>query len=164
MAERDGTALHPLVRFIATGAYLGYGPIAPGTWGSLGCAVLLWFFAPEPHSLTGGLALAALLSILAFIALAVWTSDRAERSFGHDSSRIVIDEFAGFVLAVAFLPKSLLLYVVAFVLFRAFDIVKPFPARRLESLPGGVGIVMDDVVAGLYTNLLLRLMLFVRGW
>lgn len=164
MAEREGSGLHPLVKFIATGGYLGYGPVAPGTWGSLGCAVLMWFLVPSFVPVLSGLALsAALLSMVAFVAMAVWSADLAERSFGHDASRIVIDEFAGFAVAVAFLPKSLMLYVVAFVLFRALDIVKPFPARRAESLRGGLGIVMDDVVAGLYTNLLLRLMLFVRG-
>ena len=76
----------------------------------------------------------------------------------------MIDEYAGFVLSVLMLPRSLLVFAVAFVLFRVIDIVKPFPARRAEALPGGVGIVMDDVVAGIYTNILLRVMLLVQGW
>ncbi len=164
MAEHR-TKLHPVVRFLATGAYLGYAPVAPGTVGSLGCAVLIWFFVPEVTAATSHLGLwVMLLSTLAFAALAIWAADLAERQFGHDSSRIVIDEYAGFVVSVLLLPKSLLLFAVAFVLFRALDIVKPFPARQAEALPGGVGIVMDDLVAGIYTNILLRVMLLVQGW
>jgi phosphatidylglycerophosphatase A len=157
--------LHPVVRFLATGAYMGYAPVAPGTVGSLGCAVLVWFFVPEVTPASSPLALGVmLLSTLAFAALAIWAAALAERQFGHDSSRIVIDEYAGFVISVLLLPKSLLLFAVAFVLFRALDIVKPFPARQAEALPGGVGIVMDDLVAGIYTNVLLRVMLLVQGW
>jgi len=159
------TKLHPVVRFLATGAYLGYAPVAPGTVGSLGCAVLMWFFVPEVTAATSHLGLwVMLLSTLAFAALAIWAADLAERQFGHDSSTIVIDEYAGFVVSVLLLPKSLLLFAVAFVLFRALDIVKPFPARQAEALPGGVGIVTDDLVAGIYTNILLRVMLLVQGW
>ncbi|MBN2565947.1 MAG: phosphatidylglycerophosphatase A [Candidatus Eisenbacteria bacterium] len=154
----------PLVRFIATGAGLGYSPFAPGTVGSAGCAVLLWFLAPEVTVAASPLAIfAAVISTLAFAAMSVWFADGAERIYGHDSSRIVIDEFAGFVVAVLLLPKSLLVYAVAFLLFRAMDIVKPFPARGAEALPGGIGIVVDDLVAGVYTNLLIRLMLLARG-
>ncbi len=165
MNEAEDRRLHPLVRFIATGAYLGYAPLAPGTAGSLGCALLMWFFVPGVRASASPLGTAvALLSALAFIALAVWASDVGEKSLGHDSSRIVVDEFAGYVAAVLFLPKTLPVYIVAFFLFRAMDIVKPFPARRAEGLPGGLGVVMDDVVAGMYTNLLVRIMLLVRGW
>jgi phosphatidylglycerophosphatase A len=157
--------MSPIVRFLATGAYLGYAPFAPGTVGSLGCAVLVWFFVPEvtPASSTLAVIVAAITTI-AFTALAVWAAGLAERTFGHDSSRIVIDEYAGFLFSIFLLPRSLYVFAVAFVLFRALDIVKPFPARRAESLPGGTGIVMDDVVAGIYTNILLRVMLLVQGW
>ena len=154
-----------MVRFLATGAYLGYAPIAPGTVGTLGCAVLLWFVVPEVTAASSHLALVMMLmSTLAFVALAIWSADLAERQFGHDASRIVIDEYAGFVFSILLLPKSLLVFAVAFLIFRALDIVKPFPARQAEALPGGTGIVMDDVVAGIYTNILLRVMLLVQGW
>jgi len=157
--------LHPVVTFLATGAYLGYAPVAPGTVGSLGCAALMWFLIPQVTPASSPLALGVmLLSVLAFVALAIWAADAAERQFGHDASKIVIDEYAGFVFSVLLLPKSLLVFAVAFVLFRAMDIVKPFPAKQAEALPGGVGIVMDDVVAGIYTNILLRVMLLVQGW
>ena len=164
MEERT-PRLNPLVRFLATGAYLGYAPVAPGTVGSLGCAVLVWFAVPEVTHTSPPLAIAVVvLSTLAFIAMSIWAAGLAERSFGNDASRIVIDEYAGFLISVLLLPKSLFLFAVAFLLFRALDIVKPFPARRAESLPGGTGVVMDDVVAGIYANLLLRVMLLVQGW
>jgi phosphatidylglycerophosphatase A len=164
MTEEAGARLHPLVRFLATGAYLGYSPVAPGTAGSLGCAVLVWLFMPEVTHASSPVAIAvAALSTAAFVALSVWAAGAAERRYGHDASRIVIDEYAGYLVSIFLLPKSLLVLGAAFLLFRALDIFKPFPARRAESLPGGVGIVMDDVVAGIYTNLLLRVMLLVQG-
>lgn len=154
---------HPFVRFIATGGYLGYAPFAPGSVGALGCVILLWFLLPEilPRSAVTSLVLLG-LSSLAFIALAVWASTRAELHFGHDASRIVVDEYVGMLVAVLLLPKTIVVYAVAFVLFRIFDILKPFPARRAESLPGGVGIVMDDVIAGIYANVLVQIMLLVK--
>jgi phosphatidylglycerophosphatase A len=95
----------------------------------------------------------------------MWAAGVAEHSFGQkDASRIVIDEFAGYLIAVAFLPKTLLIYAAAFVVFRVIDVLKPFPAARLESVPGGAGVVLDDLVAGVYANVLIRIMLLVKGW
>lgn len=162
--EAEPVKLHWLVRLLATGAYLGYAPVAPATVGSLGCAVLLWFLMPDVARGVPPLSMAALaISIVAFVVLSVWIAGRAERAFGRDSGRIVIDEFAGYLVAVAFLPKTLLVYVLALALFRVLDVVKPFPARRAESAGGGVGVVLDDVVVGVYTNVLIRVMLLVRG-
>jgi len=152
--------LHPVVRFVATGAFLGYSKVAPGTVGSLGCALLVWLAVPQLTPASAPAALTVYLaSVAALLALAVWASDAAERAFGKDSPRIVIDEFAGFVLSVLLLPKTPFVFAAAFLLFRVVDILKPFPARRAEVLPGGVGIVADDVVAGAYANVLLRVML-----
>jgi phosphatidylglycerophosphatase A len=163
MSARATPGLHPVARLIATGLFLGYSPVAPGTAGAVGCAALAWFVLPGA---TPGWPVAGItvLSALAFIAVAVWASTEAERAFGHDSSRIVVDEFAGLLVAVLFLPKSPFVYAAAFVLFRLADILKPFPARRAESLPGGVGIVADDVVAGLYANALVRIMMVAGAW
>jgi len=164
MPERAEPRLHPLVKFLATGAYLGYSPIAPGTAGAFGCGVLLWFAVPEITPAASPQTIAVLIvSVLAFFLLSLWVAGVSERHFGHDGSRIVIDEFCGYVFAVLLLPKTYLIYGAAFVLFRLLDILKPFPARRAESLPGGYGVVMDDVVAGVYTNLLLRLMMAAVG-
>jgi len=163
MSARATPKLHPLARLIATGLFLGYSPVAPGTAGALGCAVLAWYVLPG-GALSWQVVALTLLSALAFMAVAVSVSTEAERVLGHDSSRIVVDEFAGLLVAVLFLPKSPFVYAAAFVLFRLADILKPFPARRAESLPGGVGIVADDVVAGVYANALVRIMIAAGGW
>ncbi|MBD3367417.1 MAG: phosphatidylglycerophosphatase A [Candidatus Eisenbacteria bacterium] len=160
MTERLGLT----ARLVATGLGSGYSPVAPGTAGSFLCAVLAWFLVPETTAADPMLNIAAhAVSLAAFAALAVWASDRAQAVYGHDASRIVVDEFAGYLVAIFLLPKTLLVAVAAFLLFRVLDVVKPFPARRAESLPGGLGIVTDDLVAGVYANLLVRLMLLVRG-
>ncbi|MBM3306926.1 MAG: phosphatidylglycerophosphatase A [Candidatus Eisenbacteria bacterium] len=165
MKRAGALTLDPVARLLATGFFLGYSPAAPGTVGALGFAALLWFLVPTgaPAAAPVGL-LVMLLSVLAFLALAIWAASAAERAFGHDSSRIVVDEFAGMLVAVLFLPKSLTVYGAAFVLFRIADILKPFPGRRVESLPGGLGVVADDVVAGLYANVLVRLMMAAGSW
>jgi phosphatidylglycerophosphatase A len=165
MRSASSPNLNPLVHLVATGAYLGHSPFAPGTVGALGCALVLWFLVPEVTTASPPLSVFTLLvSVAALVALSVWSSGIAERSFGKDASRIVIDEWSGFVIAVLLLPKTVFVFAVAFVLFRALDILKPFPARRCEAIPGGLGVVLDDVVAGVYTNILVRAMLLVKGW
>ena len=89
--------------------------------------------------------------------IAVYAAQAMERKWGKDPSRVVVDEAVGFLVTVAFLPPGLATASAGFVLFRIFDIAKPPPARRLESLPGGWGVVMDDVAAGVYGNLVLQL-------
>lgn len=102
----------------------------------------------------------ALLTLAAFTALGIWAADRAEPIFGEkDSPKIVVDEIAGFMIANFAAPERLAPLVAAFILFRFFDIIKPYPARRAERLPGGFGVVLDDVVAGLYTLAVVRIAL-----
>lgn len=86
----------------------------------------------------------------------------AEEEYGHDARRIVIDEVFGMGVSLLFMPKKLGYYVVAFVLFRLFDIVKPFPARHAEKLPSGWGVMTDDLVAGIYSNVLMQIYLLLR--
>ncbi len=139
-----------LVILVSTVFCLGYSPIVPGTVGSAGGIAVYW--------LTAGLPWQWRCVLLAgVLAASVWSAGRAERLFGvKDSRRIVIDEAAGLLVALAAIPRRWDLVIAGFVLFRLFDIVKPFPARRSESLPGGLGVTTDDVVAGIYTNLTLR--------
>ena len=139
--------MRKLILFVATGAGSGYSPIASGTAGSL---VGLLLYVPLRH-LPGGL---FLLVLLAVTGLGTWVAGRAERLFGReDDGRITIDEVVGMLIALAFLPFRVDTALAAFLLFRLFDIWKPPPARRAESLPGGVGVMADDLVAGLYANL-----------
>jgi phosphatidylglycerophosphatase A len=140
---------------VVTFCGLGNLPVAPGTWGTLGAAAVHALVAATvgtQHSPALLPVLAAMFTV-ASIAYCPW----AERFYGRkDPSRFVIDEVAGYFLVVSFFPgrPQLLVGVLAFFTFRLFDVIKPFPARRLERLPAGIGIVIDDLVAALYAALL----------
>ena len=136
---------------IATFFGAGYGRPGPGTWGSV-AALLLWAafaFALHPSTLT--LILALTLGVVVATALGIPAATIVERESGRtDPGFVVIDEVAGQWVALLFSPADWRHGLIALVLFRLFDIVKPFPVRRFERLPGGWGIVFDDVAAGLY--------------
>lgn len=137
---------------LATGFGSGLSPVAPGTAGTL-VAVPLGYVL----TVSAGAALQA-AAIVAATGVAVWAAGVAAPRFGlKDPGQIVVDEIAGYLVAVAFLPAGWPTLVAGFFLFRLFDILKPPPCRRLEALPGGLGIVADDVMAGVYANLALRL-------
>lgn len=144
-----------LILFLATGAYLGYAPVASGTVGSL-AALPLIFVSAALFAFSPALQLVALSAL---IGVACWLAGAAEGYLGeHDSGKIVIDEIAGFLCATAWLDLTLSRLILAFALFRLFDILKPPPARYFDrQVTGGLGVVFDDVVAGLYANLVLRL-------
>ncbi len=139
-----------LVLFVATGGGSGYLPIAPGTWGSA-VGVLLWA-ALLPLLAVPMAAYSAV--VVAVSALGWWAADRAESLFERrDDGRITVDEVAGMLLALAYLPLRWDVALAGFLLFRALDIWKPWPARAAERLPGGLGVMADDLVAGAYANL-----------
>ncbi len=137
-----------LILFLATGAGSGYAPFAPGTAGAV-VGLLLWAAAAVGLGASGAALLAGLVAISA---LGVWSAGRAEALLGHDDPRITIDEVAGIWLALLWLPARLDVALVGFVLFRIFDIWKPPPLRAAEALPGGLGVMADDLLAGLYAN------------
>ncbi len=143
-------------RLLVTGFFSGYSVFASGTCGSA-VALLIYALIPPLSSVEW----VALLLIL--FPIAVYLSYKGEREWGHDPPQVVIDEVVGFFVTTAFLPQSLLLGIVAFFLFRALDVVKPPPARQAEYLPGGWGVVVDDVVAAVYANILIRIGLLVVG-
>lgn len=135
--------------FIASVAYLGYSPLAPGTVGTLGALALYWWLVPTHYWV--------IIIAAAATATGVWAAGVAEKTWGvKDPRRVCVDEFAAYFVAVAFLPKTLTYAALAFLLFRAFDVLKPYPAGRSQRLPGGWGIMADDVVAALYANLVLQ--------
>jgi phosphatidylglycerophosphatase A len=146
-----------LARFVATGFGSGYSPVAPGTAGSLVGLLLFW---PLARVHVGWLALA----IVAGFAVGVVASAATAREVGlEDPGIVVVDEVVGMWITLALVPFTPLTAVLGFLLFRVMDVVKPPPARQLEHLHGGLGIMADDVMAGIYANLALRLVLRVLG-
>ncbi len=146
--------------FVATCGYLGYAPIAPGTFGS--AAGLLVFFAVQA---TGSIPV-ELVSIVALFAIGIWSGTIAEHHFGGiDPGPVVLDEVVGMLITLAFIPVGLSGAVAGFLLFRLFDVLKPFPAARFERLHGGLGVMADDAMAAVYANLALRaLMWYAPEW
>lgn len=140
-----------LVLFFAQGAWTGKAPIAPGTAGSL-VGVLLYL------ALAGLSAGWYVFTCILAVGIAVWTAGQAEKLLGQkDAPSIVIDEIAGYLVAMSLLPSGWGFMAAGFILFRLFDIIKPFPLKRLQDLHGGLGIVLDDVGAGIYANVILQI-------
>ncbi|NLN85323.1 MAG: phosphatidylglycerophosphatase A [Candidatus Cloacimonetes bacterium] len=144
---------HP-ENFIASLFGVGFIPFAPGTWGTLfaaGIYLLLpqSLFEGKGWWFTG-------LGLLVVSLFSVWISGLAEKKLGKDAPAIVIDEFCGYFVSVMFLPKSVLMAVYAFALFRVFDIAKPFPINVSQRLKGGWGVVVDDLLAGFYANVVIQ--------
>ena len=147
--------MNTLARALATWFGCGYAPKGPGTAGSLGALVVAW---PLRHQPPWFFALLALI----LLAPAIWSAGSTARQVGKkDPQIVVIDEVIGQWIALAgaalYSPAA---WIAAFLLFRAFDIWKPWPVRQLEQLPGGSGIVLDDVMAGIYA----ALVLYLVGW
>ena len=131
-------------RFVATFFYLGKLPFAPGSWGSLG-ALLLWLLLPITFSVH-------LSVIIILFVLGVYSSSKMAKYLDeHDPSEVVIDEVVGMGISLFMLPHNFLLYLLSFILFRVFDILKPSFIYRIQNLSGGWGIMLDDVLAGLLT-------------
>ena len=138
-----------LYKMIASVFYIGYLPVAPGTLGSLAAIILYYVIC---HSTIVMAIVIVLVIILGFI-----TSGRVEKMFGEkDPGEIVIDEFAGMLISLYRLPPTMGYVVTGFLLFRFFDIVKPKPISSLEKLKGSLGIMSDDIIAGVYTNIILQ--------
>jgi phosphatidylglycerophosphatase A len=140
----------------ASGFYIGFIRGAPGTYASLITAILYF----TVHQLSGRILPVLHLSTVCLITIAgvLAAAELSRRTGKEDPSFIVIDEVAGQLLTFLFLPVSVLNLVLGFIAFRAFDIWKPFPIRRLESFENGVGVMADDLLAGLYGNALLHLL------
>jgi phosphatidylglycerophosphatase A len=148
-----------LTLFVASGAYTGYIPVASGTWGTLVAFPLFWMLAPWQHrspALYLGVFIVAVLA-------ACWIAGRAEVLLQeHDSHAIVIDEIVGYLAATLFMAPTWENTLLAFVIFRIFDVIKPPPAGYIDrAVPGGAGVVLDDVVSGIYANLAARIVLAI---
>jgi phosphatidylglycerophosphatase A len=149
-----------LAVFLATAGYAGYFPIAPGTMGSA-VGLLVYLLVPWTQSTALEIGL-----IVVLFATGVWAGTIAEQYFGGiDPGPIVLDEVVGMLITLAFIPVGWSGAIVGFLLFRIFDVVKPYPAARFEKLHGGLGVMADDAMAAVYANVSLRLLLALfPGW
>jgi phosphatidylglycerophosphatase A len=145
---------------LASCGYLGYAPVAPGTFGSAAGVALGYLIRAS------GSRAIEVAAIVVLFGVGVWSAGAAERVLGMtDPGPVVIDEVVGMLITMALLPLNGLGVFAAFLVFRFLDVVKPWPASRFEALHGGLGIVADDAMAGVYGNLVMRgLLLLAPAW
>jgi phosphatidylglycerophosphatase A len=145
---------------ICSFGYVGYIPFAPGTFGAAVGLGLVWLLRMTSRPWV------ELPIVIVLFALGAWSGTRAEAYFGTtDPGQGVIDEVMGMLITLLFIPIGLSGAIAGFLIFRVFDVIKPYPASRLEHLPGGTGMMADDAMAGVYANLALRLVMWaVPQW
>lgn len=142
---------------MATLGFIGYLPIAPGTWGSAAAAIIVYLWRPSSAHLIA----AALVTYI----IGIYAAGVAERVTGKkDCGHIIIDEVAGYFVTVVFVPQTFWYLAAAFFVFRFFDIVKPPPVRQVErALQGGLGVMTDDILAGMYSNFSIQLWMMISA-
>lgn len=145
--------LTKIEKFFGSGFYSGYIPFAPGTMGSL--AALVLYLVPGFEVLFIHLGF-----ILVFTIWGIFIADKFDKFYGKDPKQCVIDEFVGTWISLLFIPKEFRFIVVAFIIWRILDITKPYPANKLENLKGGWGIMMDDVMSGIYTFIIMHIIIY----
>jgi phosphatidylglycerophosphatase A len=151
------TASSRIAFAVATFGFSGYAPVAPGTAGSAAGLLLIL------PLLMLGVPWIGLVVAVALFFVGVWSATRVEQHLGvEDPGLVVIDEVLGMLVSLLWLPLSWPVVVAAFLVFRVFDVIKPWPAGRFERLGGGLGIMADDAMAGVYANLVLQLLVWWR--
>ena len=143
-------------KIIGSGFYTGYIPFASGTFGSLAAIVI--YFIPGFERLE-----IIIPAIVLFFGYGLFVSFKFEKVYGKDPSQCTVDEVVGTWIALIALPKIFLIVLTSFLIWRALDIIKPFPARTSEKLPGGFGIMIDDVIAGFYSLIIVHLIVYTFG-
>lgn len=149
-----------LAIIIATGFGSGYTPKAPGTAGAFVALILSLILLQCNINLD----ITHLILSIVFTFLGVWATNVMEEDWGHDPGKIVVDEMVGIWITFLLVPASIWVYVLGFVLFRVFDIIKPFGIRRVEKLPRGWGVMLDDVAAGIFANVTLQALLMANTY
>jgi phosphatidylglycerophosphatase A len=147
--------MNRLALVIATAGFVGFVPVAPGTAGSA-VGLLIYVILRVIDS-----GIAEALAIASALLLGIWSAEIVERQLGKDPGPVVIDEVLGMLVTLAFLNVTSFGALVGFIVFRVYDVLKPYPAARLEHLRGGPGIMLDDLVAGVYGHLTMRLLIAV---
>ncbi len=141
-------------RLFGSGFFTGYIPLASGTFGSAAALFIYWIPGFEnPYIL--------IPAVIIFTFYGIYVGTKFEKLYGKDPSQCTIDEVVGMWISLLFLPKSYLISGIAFFVWRILDIVKPFPARRLEKIEGGLGIMADDVAAGIYSLIIMHVLVAV---
>jgi phosphatidylglycerophosphatase A len=141
-------------KFIGSGFFTGYFPVASGTVGSI--AAIIIYLIPGFEQLY-----IILTATIIFIVYGIYLGTKFEAEYGKDPAQCTVDEVAGTWISLIALPKTLWIIVATFFLWRILDIIKPPPARNLERLKGGLGIMMDDVISGLYTLIIMHLVVYL---
>lgn len=148
--------MQKIIKVIASFFYLGYSPVAPGTMGSIGGLIVYLAVRNNPFLYAG--------AVIIIFMLGMASCGAAEDVFRRkDAGRIVIDEACGMMVSLAFLPFNIWIVIGAFLLFRFFDILKVPPMKSIESLSGSYGVMLDDIVAAVYTNIILQIIVFFSG-
>lgn len=146
-------------KLIATGVGIGYIEKGAGTAAAL--ATCLFWYLFRFGSIHVSFLIPSMITIV-IIGMGIWSSGKVERLWGKDHNRVVIDEIAGMCITLLFIPFSISYIIIGFILFRFFDIVKPLYIRRLEKLKGGWGVMADDMLAGVYSNLILQIVVLTK--
>jgi len=142
-----------LEKLLGSGFYTGYIRFASGTWGSLAALIIYMIPGFENPSLM-------IFMISLTVITGVPIADKFEARYGKDPKECTIDEVAGMWITLLFLPKKIWWIAFAFLIWRAMDIIKPFPARKLENIKGGWGIMLDDIMAGIYSFIAIQLVIY----
>lgn len=154
--------MNTLAKAIATGFGSGYLPVAPGTWGAALATLITYVIAVNTDAYDLNAAL--IILTFTFTSLGVWSANVLQDEWGHDPGKIVVDEMVGIWISMIFVPFSIVNLLLAFGLFRLYDIWKPWLVKKAESLDGGLGVMADDIVAGVFANVTIQFILVVSKY
>ena len=147
-------------KLFATALGSGYSPFAPGTAGAIVGCLFLWLFEKYNLASTTSTPLIYIGLIVITIILGIIATNQLEKDWGKDPSKVVIDEVIGIWITMMFVQFTWINLLIGFILFRFFDIAKPLGIRKMEKFPGGVGVMADDMLAGIYANIVLQVIIY----
>lgn len=154
MLNSSVTKINFFEKLIGSGFYTGYIPLASGTFGSVVALVIYWIPGFENPIIM-------FLAIIIFGLYGIYVGTKFEKEYDKDPPECTIDEMVGQWIALLFVPKTIVISLLVFFIWRLFDVIKPFPARKLEKLSGGLGIMIDDVISGFYSLILIHFILII---